>query len=62
MIRAPRHDTSATVTTSYAHVAAVAEDCGDEPLVAGPWLYAVRKVPVLGQPVIYRTRCEVRHG
>jgi hypothetical protein len=55
MIRAPR-DTSATVTTSRAHVAAVAERHGLPLVPAGEYLYAVRMTPLLGRPVIYRAQ------
>jgi hypothetical protein len=58
MIRAPRAAEN-LVTTSEAHVRIVAAKIGGEPLVAGPWLYCVRKLPLLGQPIIYRCRVEV---
>jgi hypothetical protein len=47
------------VTTSEAHVRAVARKIGAEPVEAGPYLYAVRKVPLFRQPLIYRCRVEV---
>jgi hypothetical protein len=60
MIRAPRIDTSATVTTSQAHVMAVARKVGTKPIPIGPYLYCVRSVPLLGRPLIYRCRVEVQ--
>ena len=59
MIRSPRpapHE----VTTSEAHVRAVAAKVGAEPVAVGAYLYTVRKVPLLGRPLIYRCRVEVQ--
>jgi hypothetical protein len=47
------------VTTSEAHVRAVARRIGVEPVEAGPYLYCVRRVPLFGAPLIYRCRVEV---
>ena len=62
MIRTQQPPPDLTATTTEAHVRAVAKDEGVEPIVAGGWLFAIRKVPVLGQPIVYRARCEVRRG
>jgi hypothetical protein len=58
MIRAPRAAEN-LVTTSEAHVRIVAAKIGVVPVSAGSWLYCVRKVPLLGRPLIYRCRVEV---
>lgn len=42
------------VTTSEAHVRAVARKHGTEPVTAGGYLYAIRSVPLLGRPLVYR--------
>lgn len=46
------------VTTSRAHVEAVAKRHDLPVIPAGPYLYAVRKVPLLGRPIIYRCSVE----
>lgn len=54
MIRAEESEADQMVTTSIAHVEAVA-DRHDLPVVeAGGYFYCVRRVPLLGQPIIYR--------
>jgi hypothetical protein len=44
------------VTTSEAHVRAVARRIGVEPVEAGPYLYTVRKLPLFRQPIVYAAR------
>jgi hypothetical protein len=44
------------VTTSEAHVRSVARRQGTEPIPAGPYLYCVRRTPLLSQPLVYRAR------
>jgi hypothetical protein len=62
MIRTPHTAPDLTATTTEAHVRAVAKECGLPVVPAGGFLFCVRRVPVLGQPIIYVARCEVRHG
>jgi hypothetical protein len=56
MIRTPSTAPEQTVTTSRAHVEAVAERHGLPVVPAGEYLYAVLKVPALGRPIIYSAR------
>lgn len=58
MIRDPR-PADLALTTTRAHVETVAATEGLDLIPAGEWLYAVRKVPLLGQPIIMRCRVEV---
>jgi hypothetical protein len=44
------------VTTSRAHVQAVAKRHDLRIVPAGPYLYCVRRVPLLGAPIIYRAQ------
>ena len=59
MIRSP-HPAPHEVTTSEAHVRAVAAKVGADAVPAGAYLYAVRKVPLLRQPLVYAARIEVQ--
>lgn len=43
-------------TTTEDHVRTVAEEIGVEPIPAGEWLFCIRRVPLLGAPIIYRAR------
>ena len=45
-----------TLTTTRAHVETVAATEGLELIPAGEWLYTIRKLPLLGQPIIMRCR------
>lgn len=56
MIRHTQPPPDLTATTTEAHVRAVAKECGLPVVPAGGFLFCVRRVPVLGQPVIYQAR------
>ena len=56
MIRTQQPPPDLTATTTEAHVRAVAKECGLPVVPAGEWLYCVRRLPVLGQPIIYKAR------
>lgn len=56
MIRAPKSAPDLTTTTTEAHVRAVAKECGLPVVPAGEWLYCVRRIPLIGSPIIYKAR------
>lgn len=56
MIAAERPAPDQVCTTSRAHVEAVAKRHDLKVIPAGEYLYAVRRVPLLGRPIIYRAR------
>lgn len=56
MIATELRDPTQVVTTSRAHVEAVAGRHDLQLVPAGDYLYTVRRVPLLGQPIIYRAR------
>lgn len=56
MIRTNQPPPDLTATTTEAHVRAVAKECGLPVVPAGGFLFCVRRVPLIGSPIIYKAR------